>query len=395
MQRSVNQTTVVLLTAGCFLAFFVFGFTDNLKGPTLPAIMAELDITYGVGGNILFGVYLGFISATLITGILGDRFGLKSVLLLAGVCLLAGVLGYSSFRFAWLLGGSLFMVGLGLGGLELGTNATIVELHHERKGLFLNLMSVMHGMGSMIAPLLAGWALSQSISWRSVYRWDLYLVAIFVVYFLVVRFPKRGTEEEAGGLDFREIPRFAFKGKLPWYYACIALYVSVEVGMASWLVAFLQDERGASITASSQALSLFFAMLMVGRFFGGFLVHRVGYLRSVFLGALGALACISAGLFGGARLSIMLPLTGFFFSIIFPTLTAAVSDTQSRNINTILGLLFTFAGLGGLVGPWLVAWGSDLFGLEVGFGINLLLAASMLLSIVMLMKGNTHEPDAA
>ena len=36
-----------LLTAGCFLAFFAFGFIDNLKGPILPELlrMALLTLT--------------------------------------------------------------------------------------------------------------------------------------------------------------------------------------------------------------------------------------------------------------------------------------------------------------------------------------------------------------
>ena len=58
MQIKPSKTTIFLLTAGCFLSFFVFGFTDNLKGPTLPAMLAELNFSYGTGGNIFFGEYL-------------------------------------------------------------------------------------------------------------------------------------------------------------------------------------------------------------------------------------------------------------------------------------------------------------------------------------------------
>ena len=76
MQNKPSKTTILLLTAGCFFTFFVFGFTDNLKGPTLPSMLAELNISYGTGGNIFFGEYLGFLIATLNTGILADRFGL-------------------------------------------------------------------------------------------------------------------------------------------------------------------------------------------------------------------------------------------------------------------------------------------------------------------------------
>ncbi len=346
-------------------------------------MLAELNISYGTGGNIFFGEYLGFLIATLITGILADRFGLKSVILLAGLLLGIGVSGYSFFSSAILLSGSLFVLGLGLGALELGPNAIIVTLHHERKGLYLNLMSVLHGLGSLVAPLFAGWLLSLSVSWRVIYRWDVLLIAIFFILFIFLRFPKA---EEKAQLDFRHIPQIAFKGQLPWFYVAITFYVAAEIGLASWLVTFLQQIRSAPVALSNQSLSLFFAMMMIGRLVGGFFVHRIGYLRSILIMTIGSLVCIIAGLFGPKELSFLLPVTGFFFSIIFPTITAAVSDSYTENANTILGVLFTFAGLGGLIGPWLIAWGSDLFGLVFGFSIIILFVFILLVSVMILAK---------
>jgi len=386
-----SPITIFLLTAGCFLAFFVFGFTDNLKGPTLPAMLTELQFNYGVGGNIFVGEYLGFLIATLVTGILADKFGLKIVMLLAGASLVIGVSGYSIFETALWLAASLFIIGLGLGALELGPNAIIVSLHHERKGLFLNLMAVLHGLGSMLAPLFAGRLFGLGISWRTVYRLDLPLIAFFILIFLFLRFPK---QDEKARLDFHEIPRVAFKGQLPLFYLAIAAYVSAEIGIASWLVTFLQQARAADVAASNQALSLFFAMLMLGRFLGGFVVHRIGYLRSILVAALGATACLVIGLFGPTSLAFFLPITGFFFSIIFPTITAAASDLRTENINTVLGVLFTFAGLGGMIGPWLIAWGSDIFGLQAGFAINIVLSGLLLVSIFLLMKGARDHKTA-
>jgi len=385
-----QKTTIVLLTAGCFLSFFVFGFTDNLKGPTLPFMLAELDITYGMGGNIFFGEYLGFLIATLITGILADRFGLKSVILLAGVLLGFGVGGYSYFHSPLLLSGALFVLGLGLGALELGPNAIIVSLHHERKGLYLNLMAVLHGLGSLVAPLFAGWLLSSNTSWRSIYRWDILLIALFAAIFIFLRFPKA---EEKAQLDFRHVPQFAFNKQLPWFYTAIAFYVSIEIGMASWLVTFLQQIRSATVSQSSQALSLFFAMIMIGRLVGGFFVHRVGYLRSILIMTSGGILCLIGGLSGPKEISFLLPVTGFFLSITFPTLTAAVSDMYTENTNSILGMLFTFAGLGGLIGPWLIAWGSDLFGMQIGFAINIIFMLILLVSVLALMKRISNEKN--
>jgi fucose permease len=244
-------------------------------------------------------------------------------------------------------------------------------------------MAVLHGLGSLIAPLIAGWLLSISVSWRVIYRWDILLIALFVIIFIFLRFPKA---EEKAQLDFRHIPQIAFKGELPWFYVAITFYVAAEIGMASWLVTFLQEFRDAPVATSSQSLSLFFAMMMIGRLIGGFFVHRIGYLRSIFFMTIGGILCIITGLFGPKETAFLLPFTGFFLSIVFPTITAAVSDTHTENGNTILGVLFTFAGLGGVIGPWVTAWGSDLFGLQAGFSLNIVFMMILLISVAILMK---------
>lgn len=388
MQKTSKLNTL-LLTALCFFAFFIFGLTDNLKGPTLPAMLAELNIDYGAGGNIFFGEYLGFLIATLITGILADRFGLKIVMVIASVFLAIGVSGYSSFQTASLLAVSLFIIGLGLGAFELGPNAIIVSLYHEQKGLYLNLMAVLHGLGSTVAPLFASWMFGLGILWRDIYRWDLLPIGILLLFALLLRFPKA---EEKASLDFRTVPKVAFKNHLPFFYGAMMFYVAAEIGLASWLVAYLQDVRGVSVEASNQALAFFFGMLMLGRLLGGFVVHRLGYLRSILIAVLFSVLSLALGIFTG--LHILIPLTGFFFSIIFPTLTAAVSDVQHENLNTILGMLFAFSGLGGMIGPWVIAWSSNFLGLQTGFITTLILTLFTLLFVFILHRRNAHGQNS-
>ncbi len=383
------KPNILLLTAVCFFAFFLFGLTDNLKGPTLPLMLAELKIDYGTGGNIFFGEYLGFLIATLITGILADRFGLKLVIVLAGIFLALGVGGYSAFKTPTLLANSLFIVGMGLGAFELGPNAVIVSLYHEQKGLYLNLMAVMHGLGSMLAPLFASLLFNFGMDWRAVYRWNLLPILILILAAALLPFPKA---EEKSALDFRTISKVAFHRRLPLYYAAMLFYVAAEIGLASWMVVYLQQERSMDAAASNNYLALFFGLLMLGRLLGSFIVKRLGYLRSTLIASLLATLSLSIGIF--TNLSVFIPLTGFFFSIIFPTLTASISDSEHENINTILGVLFTFSGLGGMVGPWLVAWGSDQFGLQTGFSILILLSALTPLLIFILNNRNIHEQDS-
>ncbi len=93
--RTNAKTSIWMLTGGAFFAFFVFGFTDNLKGPTLPALLQDLQLNYAVGGTILMGVYLGFMAASLTSGFLANAFGEKVVLVNAGICLALGVIGFT------------------------------------------------------------------------------------------------------------------------------------------------------------------------------------------------------------------------------------------------------------------------------------------------------------
>ena len=383
-----SQKTIWLLTAGAFFAFFVFGFTDNLKGPALPALLQDLHFNYSLGGTILLGVYLGFMAATLTTGFLADAVGQKAVLVLAGVCLAAGVAGFSSLNAPVLLMIFMAVLGFGLGSLELGCNSLIVSLHSAHKGLFLNLMSVMHGMGSFLAPLYAGWLLAANSSWRTVYRWDFVLIGLMIACFALVRFPQVDTTKNEK-IDFKHLGKTAFTFEMLWYYAAITLYVAIELGIASWLVEFLQKVREQNVYQSTLALSIFFFLMMIGRFIGSFFVELLGYLKSILIAALGASACVALGVFGPPQFSILLPASGFFLSIIFPTITAAASDAHKENVNTMLGLLFTFAGLGGVIGPWLIGIASDLGGIKLGFSLNLafgLLTAAAALALIRLRR---------
>jgi MFS transporter, FHS family, glucose/mannose:H+ symporter len=388
--QTTNKNTIWLWTAISFFAFFVFGFSDNLKGATIPAFLRDLDFSYSVGGSVLLGIYIGFLIATLATGILADWAGNKTVLVIAGVCLTAGILGFSMFSTFWPLFFSMLVVGLGLGAIELGANNIIVELHAAQKARYLNLMSVLHGFGSMSAPLYAGFLLAAETSWRQVYQGALILVAVMLVLTLLAKYP-REVEHEKQAISFKKLARIAFKGQTPWYYFLIAIYVSTEIGIASWIVEFLQTQKGLDVVLSTQMLSLYFGLMMAGRFLGSFFVERVGYLKFMLLVSLAAFASIALGIFGPGELFYFLPLSGLFLSIIFPTVTAAVSDQHTENQGAILGLLFTFAGLGGMAGPWLVGVSADLLGLQLGFSLSLLFCALMIGALVILLVGRRRE----
>ena len=379
-----KRNLVWLFTAGTFFAFFLFGFADNLKGPTLPALLRDLGFSYSQGGTLLMAVYVGFLVATLFTGVLADSAGQKTVLMVAGACLLVGMGAYSLLRSFWLLTGAMVVLGLGLGALEVGGNTVIVDLHAEQKGRYLNLLALFHGFGSLFAPFYAGQLLAAGLSWRLVYQLGLILVVLLPLYLLVWKYPGSAAAG-APGTDWHNLRQSVLTPKMLGFYVLVAVYVAAEIGLASWLVEFLQQVKGQSVAISSAFLSLFFGGVMVGRFVGSLLVERVGYLKSMLIVSIAACACLTLGILGPPAAIVFLPLTGLFFSIIFPTATAAVSDLQRENVGTALGLFFAFGGVGGMLGPWLIGVFSDWLGITAGFSLVLVYGVMTLGTLVMLM----------
>ena len=379
-----------LLTFGAFLSFLIFGFVDNIKGPTLPPLLNELGLTYSIGGSIILGAYLGFLVATLLTGPIADRTGNKAIILFACVSLVLGLGAFSLSTLAWTLTAAMFFIGMGLGAIEVGGNLIILDIHSHDKGRFLNLLALCHGAGSMVAPLVAGPMLATGLSWRQVYQSAILSVFLLLIYFLIVKYPR--VQSAGKSLSLKKFGAAAFSADMILYYLVIAIYVAAEVGVGAWSVEFLQKVKSQSVMQSSAYLSIFFGTAMAGRLIGSFFVDRIGYLKSMLIASVASIVFMAIGAFGPDGLSIFIPLTGLFFSIIFPTVTAAVSDLHKENIGAILGILFMFGGLGAMLGSWSIGVVSDWIGIHLGFGMVLVFCIIMTgLFIVLILKSKADK----
>jgi fucose permease len=208
---------------------------------------------------------------------------------------------------------------------------------------------------------------------------------LLALLFLVTAGPPT-TPQTQQAFAWATLRRTGFSPTMLWFYLAISLYVATELGLAAWLVEYLIQQKGIDQTTAAYYLSGFFACIMVGRLVGSLLVERIGYLRSVLLAAVGALLCILAGLFAPPALAFCLPLSGLFCSIIFPTMTAAVSRLHPQNTGTILGLLFTAAGVGGALGPATMGVASDFLGIQWGFALTALYCAGSIGAIGVLLR---------
>lgn len=383
-----SSSPAVLATAGAFIGMFALGYAENLKGPTITALMEDLRFSYGQGGSILLGAYLGYLLSTPAAGALIDRFTARWVALFAGVCMFTGSLLYSLTSSFWVLTAAMFIIGLGLGCMNVTSNNLIITYHAARKGRFLNQMGFFHSLASTLAPFIAGMMLGAGLTWRTVYHFSLIPSLVLILYLLAARIPPAPIEQESNENSVSsENPGKSntFSPTVITYYFLAVVYNITEIGAAAWMVEFLQKVKGQSVELSSASLAAFFACVMVGRLSASFIVERTGYLRAILYAGIGVITCLLIGAYGSPSLAFFLPLSGIFYSLIFPTATAAVSSASGGS-NKVLGFWFASAGLGGMLGSWSVGFASDFVGLTTGFGILICSGALVILTVLYLMR---------
>lgn len=97
--------------------------------------------------------------------------------------------------------------------------------------------------------------------------------------------------------------------------------------------------------------------------------------------SVGAAFCIIAGVFGPDAFAILASITGFCYSIIFPTSTAIISEISEGHPGRTLGIFLAFGGLGGMFGPWIVGDRKRSFRPGTWYGAELHFCAAIFISV--------------
>ncbi len=382
----MGKKTVVIVSA--FLAFWIFGFSDILKGSVLPAILDSGSLDYSMCGALLGFTYFGFFSGTLSSVFLLKR-GFAPYLLFAAVlistlgCYLFGIVNQAPLFFL-----AVWIIGVGSGLIDVTANLT-VRMNSEagRVGRNMNLLAFFHGAGAVLAPLFTLIVFQYREDWHSVYFSAALVISVFVIWigfsiFFSYPLRDRAPEAEAGdGVSWNR--SVLFLGILLFFY------MTLEAGIGGWLVQYFAVLRERGEESGQFALSLFFILLTAGRLVSSLYVDRLGLELSLTLNILGVLVCAGLGVLF-RNLVLLVPVSGFFMAPLFPSTVALISTVLHSGSLRILGLFFALGGLGGLAGPWLIGYGARHAGLDRAFGLLIPFAVCALISI-LLFKRLFHE----
>jgi len=323
-------------------------------------------------------------------GMLADRVGARGVAL-AGVAFLAGALWLSSLAGSVMFLYATYSIGVGLGvGLVYVPSVGAVQPWFDRhRALASGLAIAGIGAGNIAGPLLAA-AWIERHGWRGAYQ----LLSLTVLALgLAAALALRGRDS---GPSRRQAPGVALGAALRTrefkllYVSLVLTCIGLFVPMVH-LGPYAQD-AGYSEAQGVTLVSLIGVGSLLGRFAIGAFADRLGHRRS--------LAAMYAGL--GAMLLVWWSASAYWLLALFAVAFGAcygayvalvptiVMDLYGqRAVSGIIGVLYTGAGLGTLVGPWLAGAAYDAFHT---YGVSILAGAVLsFLAAACIVRMPEHE----
>lgn len=352
-----KSTPVFALFIVIYATMFLFGLVENVKGVSFPLIKSEFGVNYDSQGGLVSMTWFGYVLFCLAASLFLERYGIKKSILAGYLLVCVGAVATLAAPSFWAVGLTLLIVNAGFGFYEVGANALASVVFTSRAALMMNLMHFFYGFGAIAGPETAGLLTSSfQLSWRQVYLAVIIPTGLVFLFILFTRFRLQANSNPAQSPSKDQPPaaqpgpRITFFGALRspliWLFCLTLGFMEVvEFGAANWGGLYLQDVYGLDPRViGASFVSLFYIQFTLARLFGGLVIEKVGYLRSLKLAVLGTILVFLAGFSLGINGIWVLPTTGLFIGIMWPTLMAVAMQHFGPDAPIITSVIITVSG---------------------------------------------------
>ena len=368
--------------------FFLWGVAHGMLDTLNKHFQDMLQMSKAQSGLIQFSVYTAYFGMALPAGYFMKQFGYKRGIILglslfsSGAFLIAATTSFESF---WIFLICLFIMGCGLATLETAANPYTTKLGpKESAERRINFSQSFNGLAWVIGPLIGlfiygnhsnitGEKLSSMIIPYCVIGATVLLVALLFVFTKLPEIKEEETfsENELASSDGRKLIK-PLTGQRHFVLGVVAqfCYVAAQTGVFSYLINFVTDVNQHphfDVAKGPYFLSIGFALFMVGRMSGSFLMRRFEPAKLLALYALMCCLLLPVVSIGAGWIS-LLALYGvfFFMSVMFPTIFAlGIKDLGPKTKKASSFLVMSIVG--GAIFPPVMGLIADKFNMSVGF----------------------------
>jgi fucose permease len=379
-----NLTAIKWLT---FLMFMMFAMTTDSVGIIIPEVIEEFHLSMLAAGAFHYANMAAIALAAISLGYLADKLGRKKTIIL-GLILFAlnsylFVVG-NAFTFFLVL---LVISGASIGIFKTGALALVGDISRSASEhtTTMNTVEGFFGVGAIIGPAIVARLLSAEFSWKWLYVIAGSICVLLIVTALLVKYPKTvKTMDEP--IDFRRTMRMMRSPYALGFSLGIFLYVALECAVYVWMPTLLTGYSGDFALMATYAISIFFILRAAGRFLGAWVLARYSWTSVMVLFSLAILICFAGAIAGGLSYALwLLPLSGLFMSMIYPTLNSkGISCFPKTEHGAVAGVILFFTCAAAALGPLAMGAVSDVFGHpKYGFVLATLFAVLLFTGLLL------------
>lgn len=345
------------------LMFFTFAMTTDAVGSVIPKIIEQFALSLTSAGAFQYATMGGIALGALLLGFLADRVGRKPTIILGlslygASCLLFSVShGFAAFV-ALLAAGGIGISVFKTGALALIGDISASTASHTR---LMNTVEGFFAVGAIVGPAIVATLIASGVSWKWLYIIAAMICTVLIAIATRVRDPHvvRNTQRATLG----EILTVLKDPLALGVSSLIMLYVAVEVAIYVWMPTYLAGYAGSGHWLPSYALTIFFTLRACGRFLGAWLLGLLPWTVALGVTSLAILICfLGSMILGVEKAGWLLPLSGLFMAIIYPTLNSkGISCFPKSQHGAAAGVILFFTALAAALGPLAMAAVSDLY----------------------------------
>jgi fucose permease len=373
-----------------YMMFAMFAMTTDSVGLIIPEIIKTFKLSLTAAGTFQYATMSGIAIAGFLLGHLADRFGRKTTILI-------GLILFAAASFLFLAGSSFlfFCVLMALSGIAIAIFKTgalaligdIVRSTAEHTSV-MNWVEGFFGVGSIAGPAVLSYLLNRGVSWQWLYAIAGGMCVLLIFTAAAVRYPVRASvaKEQAARTSVLAVAKNRF---VLLFSLGLFLYVAVEAAIYVWMPTLLAGYAGPAKWIAVYSISIFFLLRAGGRFLGAWMLNRLSWSVVLTICSGMILVCFAASMAGGIAWGVyLLPLSGLFMSVIYPTINSkGISSVPKSEHGAAAGVLLFFTCLSAVLAPLSMgavsdAMGGPIYGFMLATGFAALLFGGLVLNNV-------------
>ncbi len=392
----MNKKVKYLAIFSLFSTMLGMSFIGGSRGVLVPVLKQDFTITDSTMGMIFLISTLGYMIFTYIVGNILEKIGNKKTLII-GTLIIIGSLtlmiispNYIIFALAY------FINGAGNAFLIFGVNFTTPLFAVAFQAALLNIIHGSYGMGSAFIQKLTGFLLTNGIGWRQMILGIIGFQIFILILIIISKYPPIPKEAKTDPQGAPIVHTSPFKNKLTYLYIfALGFGLFGEHGINNWFVNYMKEGFSITENIGSTYLSIFFILFTIGRFTGGFVLEKIGYIKGVIYAHLITIVIYTVAITLGQDGFILFPAAGVLQAIIYPTMILTIPRVFNRNSAKAMSIIVIGASLINNLSSYGLGILNDTIGVTKAFYMLPIQLSISVIAAFLIYQDNKKKLEAA